>query len=147
MGNLLRAKRPGGAGIAPPPPYMERMPEAWRDTTDEWRLPPERTPPLLSELEERIDEALAVARASEAAVMTVGAAALDAAEQARRAANLAERASATMLAAGRPPRAPARRPGSSPEPEDEGLRDFSARADRVAERLRQLQRLPAMAGG
>ena len=51
----------------------------------------------VSELVARIDEALATARASEAAVMTVGAAAIDAAEQAKRAADLAERASAAML--------------------------------------------------
>jgi hypothetical protein len=89
---------------------------------------------LLSELVTRIDEALATARASEAAVMTVGAAALDAAEQARRAADLAEQASAAMLSG---------RLGSDvDDSEDEGLRDFSARADRVAARLRELERVP-----
>jgi len=130
----------GVAGICAPPPYMDGMDEAQRDTTQDWRLPDSRRPPLVGELVERIDEALATARASEAAVMTVGAAALDAAEQARRAAELAERASTAMLG-GR----------TEPDPvrlvplEDDGLRDFAARADRVAERLRQLERLPAPA--
>ncbi|HEY1356354.1 MAG TPA: hypothetical protein VGF09_08560 [Solirubrobacterales bacterium] len=73
------------------------MQEPERDTTRDWVLPDDARPPLVSELVERIDEALATARASEAAVMTVGAAAIDAAEQAKRAAELAERASAAML--------------------------------------------------
>jgi hypothetical protein len=112
------------------------------DTTQEWSLPAERTPPTVAELVDRIDEALATARASEAAVMTVGAAALDAAEQAKRAASLAERASATALASsGR--RRPASRQAkpAAADPMD----DFSARADMVAERLRRLQRLPLSA--
>jgi hypothetical protein len=102
-------------------------------TTHDWQLPDSARPPLVGELVERIDEALATARAAEAAVMTVGAAALDAAEQARRAAELAERASASM---------PSRRSSPAPTPADDGLGDFSARADRLADRLRQLQRLP-----
>jgi plasmid stabilization system protein ParE len=110
---------------------------------DGWRLPESAKPPLVSELVERIDEALATARASEAAVMTVGAAALDAAEQARRAAELAERASAAL----------SERPGSvPPRPRlvpsangDDDLRSFAARADRVAARLRELERLPIVA--
>ena len=121
-----------------------------RDNTDQWRLPEAARPPLLGELVERIDEALATARASEAAVMTVGAAALDAAEQARRAASLAERASAAIasrqdperppgVAPGRTPAAPRRRPG------EDGLGDFAARADQISERLRRLQRLPLSA--
>jgi hypothetical protein len=103
-------------------------------TTVEWRLPERSRPPLVGELVERIDEALATARASEAAVMTVGAAALDAAEQARRAAELAERASAAMHHGAPVPR--------SARAESSAMDDFSARADRVAERLRRLQRLP-----
>ncbi|HEX2096866.1 MAG TPA: hypothetical protein VHF50_05795 [Solirubrobacterales bacterium] len=108
------------------------------EATHEWRLPEADKPPLVSELVERIDEAVAIARASEAAVMTVGAAALDAAEQARRAADLAERASTGMSggaadsvgsADGRPMRLVT---------EDDQLRDFATRADRVAERLRAL---------
>ena len=65
------------------------------ELAEDWALPERSRPPLLGELVERIDEALATARASEAAVMTVGAAAIEAAEQARRAAE---------LAAGRAPR-------------------------------------------
>jgi hypothetical protein len=113
---------------------MEGMSEHPRESAEDWTLPARSRPPLLGELVERIDEALATARASEAAVMTVGAAALDAAEQARRAAELAARASAASD--GRPPRS-AQRAG-----EDRGIDDFSARADRLAERLHRLQRLP-----
>lgn len=103
---------------------------------ESWRLPEAARPPLLGELVERIDEALATARASEAAVMTVGAAALDAAEQARRAAELAERASAELAGA----------PRSRPRAQSgDGRDDFSVRADRVAERLQRLQRLPLSA--
>jgi hypothetical protein len=91
---------------------------------------------LLGELVERIDEAMTIARASEAAVMTVGAAALDAAEQAKHAAELAQRASMAMNGSG----------GASVQPkriqEEGAMGDFTARADRVAERLRRLQRLP-----
>jgi hypothetical protein len=94
---------------------------------------------LLGELVERIDEALATARASEAAVMTVGAAALDAAEQAKHAAELAQRASMAISGTNTP----------AAEPEaarDRGaMGDFTARADRVAERLQRLQRLPLSA--
>jgi hypothetical protein len=100
-----------------------------RDDTQDWILPEHARPPLLSELVTRIDEALATARASEAAVMTVGAAALEAAEQARRAADLAEQASAAMYG------------GQPASEDDDGLRDFSARADRVAARLRELERV------
>lgn len=109
-----------------------------RDSVEDWTLPPQARPPLLGELVERIDEALAVARASEAAVMTVGAAALDAAEQARRAADLAARASAAMDGGG----TMRKRPTSVySDPMDE----FRARADRVAERLHRLQSLPLAA--
>ncbi len=84
---------------------------------------------MLSELEERIDEALVIAKASEMAVMAVGDAALDAAQQARRAADMAERASAVALKV------------TAPKPElDPGLRGFSERADRVVARLRALER-------
>lgn len=106
-----------------------------RGSTQDWRLPEHSRPPLLGELVERIDEALATARASEAAVMTVGAAALDAAEQARRAAELAERASAMVTGNG--PASP-----SAERSDDGAMGDFTARADRVAERLQRLQRLP-----
>ncbi len=107
-----------------------------RDGVEDWGLPQRARPPLLGELVERINEALATARASEAAVMTVGAAALDAAEQARRAADLAQKASAAMN--GGPTAAAAVRPDG----DDALMDDFSARADRVAERLQRLQRLP-----
>jgi hypothetical protein len=118
-----------------------------REGAEGWMLAQNARPPLLGELVERIDEALATARASEAAVMTVGAAALDAAEQAKRAAELAERASAAMA-----PTRPVVTAGSSGQPvagggsDDGGEMDsFAARADRVAERLQRLQRLPLSA--
>jgi hypothetical protein len=124
-----------------------------QDSTQDWLLPEHARPPLIGELEQRIEEALATARASEAAVMTVGAAAIDAAEQARRAAELAERASlAAVNAQGAisAATASASRPFESragQEDEDEGLGDFSARADRLVERLRQLQRVPLGGAG
>jgi hypothetical protein len=111
---------------------MNVMSERERESAEDWTLPERSRPPLLGELVERIDEALATARASEAAVMTVGAAALDAAEQAKRAAELAERASRVMNGNPRSPAAFA---------DDGGMGDFTARADRVAERLQRLQRL------
>jgi hypothetical protein len=103
------------------------------ETTQDWQLPAAERPPLIGELVQRIDEAVAIARASEGAVMTVGAAALDAAEQARRAADLAERATAAVLS-GEGERGSMRLVPSG----DDGLSDFAARADRVAERLRLL---------
>ena len=111
------------------------------ETTRDWLVPEGSRPPLIGELELRIEEALATARASEAAVMTVGAAAFDAAEQARRAAELAERASRVVAERWRA--APAE-PGASPERSggEESLTEFSARADRLVARLRQLQRIP-----
>ena len=84
------------------------MAGAVADSTQDWLLPEGARPPTIGELELRIEEALVTARASEAAVMTVGAAAIDAAEQAKRAAELAERASAAMHgAAPRPEPTPA----------------------------------------
>jgi broad specificity phosphatase PhoE len=129
------------------------MDSAAADTTQDWLLPEHSRPPLIGELERRIDTALATARSSEAAVMTIGAAALDAAEQARHAAELAEQASSAALDAQdrvvrlvTPPVAE-RKPEVSSEPEAEGesLRDFSERADRLVARLRQLQRVPLAA--
>jgi hypothetical protein len=121
------------------------MEAAGRDSTEDWLLPEQARPPLIGELEQRIDLALATARASEAAVTEVGAAALDAAKQARRAAELAERASVAALdAQGKVASAVAVAPSPSPRPEpvDDSLSDFSQRADRLVARLRGLQRIP-----
>jgi hypothetical protein len=105
-----------------------------RDSTQDWLLPGDSAPPLLSELEGRIDEALTIARASEKAVVAVGEMALDAADQARRAADIAERVSTAALNA---------QPASPEVPvEDVALRRFSERADRVLARLRALERRP-----
>ncbi len=123
------------------------------DSTEDWLLPEHSRPPLIGELERRVELALTMARASEAAVVTVGAAAISAAEQAERAAGLAEKASATALevqdrVAAITLAPPAVSMPSEPE-EDDSLSDFSARADRLVARLRQLQRvpLPAPASG
>jgi hypothetical protein len=125
------------------------------DSTQDWLLPEHSRPPLIGELERRVELALTMARASEAAVVTVGAAAIGAAEQAERAAGLAEKASATALAvqdrvAAMTPVRTSSTPAGPAEPdEDDSLSDFSARADRLVARLRQLQRvpLPAPASG
>jgi hypothetical protein len=108
-----------------------------RASAENWTLPRRARPPLLGELVERIDEALATARASEAAVMTVGAAALDAAEQAKRAAELAERASRVLTTNGDPT--------ASPASAGDEIDDFTTRADQLSERLSRLQRLPLSA--
>jgi hypothetical protein len=111
------------------------MEGAERDDTQDWLLPEGSAPPLLSELEGRIDEALIIARASEKAVMAVADAALDAAQQARLAAEMAARAAAAALAA--TPAMPAAADAVPPARyEDVALRNFSARADRVVARLR-----------
>ncbi len=107
------------------------MEGAERDNTQDWLLPEGAAPPLLSELEERIDEALIIAKASEKAVMAVGDAALDAAQQARRAAEMAERAAEAALNA-----APPAHPVAAAPYEDVALRNFSERADRIVARLR-----------
>jgi hypothetical protein len=122
------------------------METAERDSTQDWLLPEGSGPPLLSELERRIDEALVIARASEKAVVEVGAAALDAAQQARRAADIAERATAATLAGETSSQVEASAEGSNAsrsEPvEDAALRSFSERADRVVARLRAWERRP-----
>jgi hypothetical protein len=139
------------------------MAAATGESTQDWLLPEHSRPPLIGELERRVELALTMARASEAAVVTVGAAAISAAEQAERAAGLAEKASATalevqdrvaaMTLAGATAPSPSTSPSSpakSGGAEDEdSLSDFSARADRLVARLRQLQRvpLPAPASG
>jgi hypothetical protein len=129
------------------------MEGAERDTTQDWLLPEGAAPPLLGELELKVDEALAIARASEEGVGAVGEVALHAARQARRAAGLAESASAAAWEAQRavavavPGRvASAADARAEVEPElgngdysavdDEQLRHFIERADRVAARLR-----------
>jgi hypothetical protein len=121
------------------------------DSTQDWLLPEHSRPPLIGELERRVEQALATARASEAAVMTVGAAAISAAEQAERAASLAAKASAAALDAQGQVAVIAAQATSAVEPpvaesppasEDDSLSDFSARADRLVARLRQLQRIP-----
>ena len=75
----------------PPPASLNCrfIEESQRDNTQDWVVP-RRDVPTLGQLEARIDEALVIARASEAGVREVGEMALDAARQARRAAEAAE---------------------------------------------------------
>jgi hypothetical protein len=127
------------------------MPDAERDSTQDWLLPAEARPATMLELEQRVDVALAVARSAEAAALEIGVAAFDAADQARRAAEFAERAvagnavaEAASLGDGAENSAvenradqPVRQNGG--EVPDERLRLFSERADRVMIRLRALE--------
>jgi hypothetical protein len=119
-----------------------------RDSTQEWLLPAEARPPLVGDLEARIDEAITIARSSQEAVRAIGAQAakigaqaVDAASQARRAAELAERASEAALAAASAP------VPSAESLEDAWLRGFTERADRVMERLRALEQRMTPARG
>jgi hypothetical protein len=72
-----------------------------RDETADWLVDEDRRPPTVLELQQRIDVAVGIAHAAEAAALEIGAASLEAAEQARRAAALAERASEASVAASR----------------------------------------------
>jgi hypothetical protein len=123
---------------------------AERDSTQDWLLPESKAPPRLGELELRVDEALAIARSCEQAVNVVGDAALEAARQARRAAELAESASAVALDASRAVQAtpagpaataPTAAPAHAGTAEDDLMRRFNERADRVMTRLRALERI------
>lgn len=122
------------------------MENGGRDSTDDWQLPARSLPPTIAELEARIDEALVIAHASEAAVVTVGAAAIESAEQARRAADLAVKASeaASRAADGTGARGAADTNGvdaaRAPGHEDERLVRFRQRADRLGARFAQLSR-------
>jgi septal ring factor EnvC (AmiA/AmiB activator) len=128
-----------------------------RDTPQDWLLSDEAKPPLLSELVERIDEAVAVARASEKAIDAVGETAIEAAVRAREAAAQARRAAqGAHEAAASAERAAERmtedrrqiRLDSPPPPSDDpSLRGFSDRADRLVTRLKALQRVPLRPGG
>lgn len=109
-----------------------------RDSTSDWLLPADAAPPRIDQLEARIDEAVEIARASEAAVRVASAAAVDAAGEARRAAELAERASEAALAASDAAAAPP--PPEAPVWEDERMRAFTDRADRVVARLHAVER-------
>ena len=123
-----------------------------RDDTQDWLLSEETKPPLFNELVERVDEALDVAYASEAAIESIGRAATEAAgrardaqrqakvaaEHAERSAGLAARAGAAA-ASEKPPTTRS----ASPRPvEDPSLLRFSDRADKLVARLRALQRIP-----
>ena len=109
-----------------------------RDSTEEWLLPERSAPATVGALEERIDEAIAIARASESAAVAIGAAAIESAEQARRAADLALEASE---AASRAHGMNGGGEGGHRGPiHDDRLLLFSRRADRVGARFLQLQR-------
>jgi hypothetical protein len=124
------------------------MPETERDSTQDWLLPAAARPVTMLELEQRVDVALSVARSAESAAVEIGAAAFDAADQARRAAELAQRAAGGgEVAAPLPAPVPLPVSGSDveapPVPSggegpDAKLRCFSERDDRVMTRLRAL---------
>lgn len=126
------------------------MENGGRDSTDDWQLPARALPPTIAELEARIDEALVVARTCEAAVVTVGAAAIESAEQARRAADLAVKASETASRAGGGNAAAANGgtngadgaagKGGAVAREDDRLVRFRQRADRLGARFAMIQR-------
>jgi hypothetical protein len=135
------------------------MENGGRDSTDDWRLPARGLPPTIAELEARIDEALVIARSSEAAVIEVGAAAIESAEQAKRAADLALKASEVASGGGGAAKAPNGSAGNAqavveedngpplanggarPDPHrDDRLTRFSHRADRLDARFAQLSR-------
>lgn len=108
-----------------------------RDDTSEWLLPERAGPATVAQLETRIDEAIAIARASEAAAVAIGDAAIESAEQARRAADLAREASAAASRAHGMNGGGAPGPGSAQH--DDRLLLFTRRADRVGARFLQLQ--------
>lgn len=121
---------------------LAAMEGAERDTTDEWRIAPERVPATVAELEGKIDVALATARSAEEAALEIGAASLEAAEQARRAAAMAERASSIAARAVGPPPVAPRANGSSPrrpDPFEERITAFRLRAEKVMIRLQKLE--------
>jgi hypothetical protein len=136
-----------------------------RDETGEWLLPVGGGPPTLYELEQRVEVALIVARAAETAALEIGAASIEAAQQARRAAEMAERASLAAVTGGGMPVAsgngaapapvapfepepiapqqiftppPEPDPEPAPDPFQERLLAFRERAERVEVRLRRL---------
>lgn len=125
-----------------------------RDETGEWLLPAPARPLTVSELEARIETALAIARASERAALAIGDAAIEAAEQARRAAGLAEqaaaRAAAVSVGAAMPVAGGVTDPGEhrfqAPTKFDERVRVFGERASRVSIRLIALGASPAAVG-
>ncbi len=90
---LEAGREPTDEEVLPEPEGTER------DTTDEWRIAPERAPATVAELEERIDAALVTAKSAEEAALEIGAAGVEAADEARRAAAMAEQASAAAARA------------------------------------------------
>ena len=112
-----------------------------RDNTEDW-IVPRAAVPTIAELEARIDEALVIARSSEEGVREVGEMAIEAAREAKRAADAAEAAVARAVEPEPEP------PVAVIEPEPEvqeteprfevRFRRFSERADRLSGRLRRL---------
>ena len=116
---------------------------AARDTTEDWLLAAAARPRSFGELEARIEYAVTLARSSEAAVAEIGAAALDAAEQSRRAAQLAEQAPAAAAHTnGAAPIESATVVNEGPvTPDQLSLERFIARSDQVMARLLVLQQV------
>jgi hypothetical protein len=123
-----------------------------RDNTEDW-IVPRTAVPTIAELEARIDEALVIARASEEGVREVGEMAIEAAREAKRAADAAEAAVARAAEpepAPEPPMAVIETESEVDEPEprfEVRFRRFSERADRLSGRLRRLGAPAASVGG
>jgi hypothetical protein len=86
-----------------------------RDSTQDWVVPRGKVP-TVGQLEARIEEAVVIARASEEGVREVGEIALDAAEQARRAAESAEQSARAAKEAVQAGSGPAGSPRASSGP-------------------------------
>jgi len=111
--------------------------------------------PTVGELEARIDEALVIARVSEEGVREVGEMAIDAAKQARRAAEMAEKSAhaavdaakeavSVKLTAAKVADANASGPAGPVTVREvviDPVERFNARADAIAARLEKLQRV------
>lgn len=114
-----------------------------RDNTEDW-IVPRAAVPTIAELEARIDEALVIARASEEGVREVGEMAIEAAREAKRAADAAEAAAAKAVEPEPDPEPPVAVIETEPEIEEseprfeDRFRRFSERADRLSGRLRRL---------
>lgn len=109
-------------------------------------MPESARPPTIAALEQRIDTALAIARASESAAISLADSALESAEQARRAAELVELAAERAVVAtgvnGSAPTAASGPPAPTPAPlaptPEAWLVAFERRAEQVGARFARL---------
>ncbi len=122
-----------------------------RGSTDDWLLPEDRAPqaigPSPESIERQVSEALTVARASARiaaeAEVTAKLAGDDAAACTAELTELADRVEAALGHLEARERAASRRAAEA-EREEKTLRRFDERADRIVQRLRDLERSPAV---